>query len=309
METDYFNHFMLLSKGIYILLKDSMEESEVYHVRKLFYNFCLKFPFLYDGDRHCTINIHQLVHLPDDVLELAGLWTHSCFGVENQNNFTLKLFHGTQNVEFQIVSAVCINQQFPLLATEVLDAEGDFKDLYNKLCRVPQNARETLIEYGILALGAPQNHRLDKDEVLATSEYLGYAVMTYDVLKFSRVRVCGDMINSTSYRRETSRNSYTVSYAEQGGIVCYGKIMYFFQLVDDENKVNNLAVVEVLSIIENEHVYTDPCTGGCAKHIKAVRVNSIKVIQIKDIQRKVVYIEESKTKAFVIPFPNIWEKD
>ena len=79
------------------------------------------------------MNVHQLVHLPDDVLELAGLWTHSCFGFEDQNHFTLGLFHGTQNVEFQIVTAVCINQQFPLMTEEIMCHDNDFSSLFKKL--------------------------------------------------------------------------------------------------------------------------------------------------------------------------------
>ena len=64
------------------------------------------------------------------ILELAGLWTHYCFGFESRNNFTLGLFHGTQNVEFQIVTAVCINQQLPLLAEEILYHDNDFGSLF-----------------------------------------------------------------------------------------------------------------------------------------------------------------------------------
>ena len=85
LDVDYYEHFMLLGEGIYILLKDSVEEEEIYFVQHLFYKFCLTFPYLYDGNRYCMMNVHQLVHLPD-VLELAGLWTHSCFGFEDENH-------------------------------------------------------------------------------------------------------------------------------------------------------------------------------------------------------------------------------
>ena len=110
LDTEYYEPFMLLSEGIYILLKDYIEEPEVYFVKQLMYKFCLIFPYLYGpGERYCAMNIHQLVHLPDDGLELAGLLTHSCFGFKNENHFTLKLF----NMELRTVSFK-LSQQFVL---------------------------------------------------------------------------------------------------------------------------------------------------------------------------------------------------
>ena len=58
LDTDYLEHFMLLSEAIYKLLQDSLEEAEICMAQKLLYHFCLKFPDLYDGDRYCTMNVH-----------------------------------------------------------------------------------------------------------------------------------------------------------------------------------------------------------------------------------------------------------
>ena len=63
-----------------------------------------------------TINIHSLLHLADDVRNLGPLWTHSCFLFESYNGNLLKLFHRTQNVELQIVSAVAIMQSLPTIS-------------------------------------------------------------------------------------------------------------------------------------------------------------------------------------------------
>ena len=49
-----------------------------------------------------TINIHNLLHLPDTVKRLGPLWAHSCFPFENANGELLKLFHGSQAVEKQV---------------------------------------------------------------------------------------------------------------------------------------------------------------------------------------------------------------
>lgn len=49
-----------------------------------------------------TINIHNLLHLPETVRKLGPLWAHSCFAFEAANGELLKLFHGSQAVEKQV---------------------------------------------------------------------------------------------------------------------------------------------------------------------------------------------------------------
>ena len=54
------------------------------------------------GEKHMTINIHSLLHIPDIVKNLGPLWAHSCFPFEAANGELLKLFHGSQSVEKQV---------------------------------------------------------------------------------------------------------------------------------------------------------------------------------------------------------------
>lgn len=49
-----------------------------------------------------TINVHNLLHLPETVKNLGPLWAHSCFAFEAVNGELLKLFHGSQKVEKQV---------------------------------------------------------------------------------------------------------------------------------------------------------------------------------------------------------------
>jgi len=49
-----------------------------------------------------TINVHNLLHLPEVVRQLGPLWAHSCFPFESANGDLLKLFHGSQSVEKQV---------------------------------------------------------------------------------------------------------------------------------------------------------------------------------------------------------------
>ena len=54
------------------------------------------------GDRYMTATVHSLLHLPQSVLYLGPLWSHSCFPFEAANGDLLKLFHGSQGIEKQV---------------------------------------------------------------------------------------------------------------------------------------------------------------------------------------------------------------
>lgn len=60
--------------------------------------FVREFEHLY-GLQFCSINIHQLWHLSNNVIKMGPLWVFSCFEYENLNGQLLKLVHGTWHIE------------------------------------------------------------------------------------------------------------------------------------------------------------------------------------------------------------------
>ena len=128
LPDDYFQHFALLSESIFILLLDSISEEQLLHAEKMLFHFCFMMAPLY-GERYETANVHYLVHLVDNVRALGPLWTHSCFHFEDKNGFLLKLLHGTQNVQFQLVTAVSIIQKLPNLENSSEKARQFYKEL------------------------------------------------------------------------------------------------------------------------------------------------------------------------------------
>jgi hypothetical protein len=55
------------------------------------------------------------------VEDLGPLWIYSCFPFENVNGHLMELFHGTQNVELQILSSVNVFQNMPDMITSIKD--------------------------------------------------------------------------------------------------------------------------------------------------------------------------------------------
>ena len=77
----------------------------LYHMvlsNKRIINMLIMLICVYVGEKHMTINIHNLLHLPDVVRNLGPLWSNSCFPFEAANGELLKLFHGSQSVEKQV---------------------------------------------------------------------------------------------------------------------------------------------------------------------------------------------------------------
>ena len=68
-------------------------------------------------------NIHQLMHLCDNVKQLGPLWSHSCFPFEDKNRFILQHIHGSQRIEFQLNSAVNIIRANPEVIEKNISAD------------------------------------------------------------------------------------------------------------------------------------------------------------------------------------------
>ena len=78
-------------------------------------HYCFKVSYYY-SDHQMTANIHQLLHLPQVVLNYGPLNCYSCFSFEGFNGHLLQFIKGAQCVEAQIVEAICKVQTLPLIA-------------------------------------------------------------------------------------------------------------------------------------------------------------------------------------------------
>ena len=74
---------------------------QVFLGRLIFYFTYYKFYFL-TGQRSSTFNMHQLLHLTENVTRNGPLWAYSCFYFEDYNGQLRRFFSGTQNVENQV---------------------------------------------------------------------------------------------------------------------------------------------------------------------------------------------------------------
>lgn len=240
----YYEHFMLFSEAIFTLCLTNVTQSQIAHAERLLLHFCVKFPNLYQ-----TANLRSLLHMAEDVRHLGPQWTNSTFPFGSLNGELLKLFHGTQNIVFQIVSAVNINRALPTLSKALVEGSDPHR-FHSKLTSSSNPKNEVKIATNVFAVGKVTIKQISTDVFEALSNLLGTVPDTTTCRQFFRVKIGNGMYHSLGYERVYSRNSYTIQYEEitsgkrlrkfgvireylqyqtpcSGSPDCYGKCMSF----------------------------------------------------------------------------------
>ncbi|KAK0176931.1 hypothetical protein PV328_001029 [Microctonus aethiopoides] len=98
MREKYFQPYLLLVAGIAYLSSDVVTDAMINLSYNFLHKFVREFEILY-GKEFCTINIHQLLHLPTCVRNNGPLWVYTCYKYENLNGELLKLIHGSRHID------------------------------------------------------------------------------------------------------------------------------------------------------------------------------------------------------------------
>lgn len=214
MRLDYFEHYLRLVTAITILSSDNISEDAIAMAENLLHRFLREFEVLY-GLQFCTINFHQLMHLPDCVRNFGPLWAYSCYEYENINGELLKLIHGTWHIDTQIANSqsqfikmirlieelpegkvrnFCISRKKQVKIIESVSNKTYSVGTYKKLQEIPQTILNAFEEIGLAH--APHIHvyqylRLLKDERLYVSSLYRQDLQTqYFVVQFSENQNC-----------------------------------------------------------------------------------------------------------------------
>ncbi|CAG2245020.1 unnamed protein product [Mytilus edulis] len=139
LPENYFHHYSCFVEGIYLLCTDCITPDDLKRSQTMLSYFVHMFTALY-GQRYMTLNMHSLLHLPECVEDLGPMWVYSCFPYENANGLLTKLFHGTQNIELQIISSLSIVQNMPSLLCNIEDPVH--KAFAEKMQNVSENSKK-----------------------------------------------------------------------------------------------------------------------------------------------------------------------
>ncbi|KAK3924213.1 Halomucin [Frankliniella fusca] len=156
----YLKHHCLLVSAIYLLSQDSISLAQVQTASKLLMSYVSDFARLY-ALRFLGMNVHQLIHLSDQVLDLGPLWVYNCAFLENYNGKINKFFHGTQHVAMQICSTASMFMQIPVFK-RMLPPDSKVKGFCDKLenWRKPFKIADVIDDYSY-AVGTYSFNRRD----------------------------------------------------------------------------------------------------------------------------------------------------
>lgn len=255
MPPQHFYHFCAFAEGIYLLCQDSVTQNDLLKSERYLQYFVFMMPALYTNTCH-TLNVHYLLHLPDCVRDLGPLWCNSAFTFESANGALLKMFHGTQYIDIQIMNATYIMQSIPHLLSfdctlpDVRDfankllGEDTFSNLNHSNCRI------------FKFLGKSFSVDNDESEYIRSDleKYVDASRNTYTIEFYSRLWFRGKIFQSEKYERSTRRNSYSVKYALHNGTVVYGFIRFFIKVMPCEESGKACGGFCVVSRLETSRV-------------------------------------------------------
>lgn len=104
LRPDLFENYKFLIVGCAILSFNEITIDLIAAAEEFLNKFTKDFEALY-GLRHCSINIHQVRHLPDCVRRLGPSWSNTCYEQENLNGLLLKAIHGTNHIDSQVAKS------------------------------------------------------------------------------------------------------------------------------------------------------------------------------------------------------------
>lgn len=211
-------HYCTFVEGIFLLCRSSISASDLEKSEELLRYFVFMFSSLY-AEKYLTINIHSLLHLPQTVRELGPLWAFSCFSFEDANGELLQLFHGTQNIDLQIVNAVHVFQMLPLMSQSISNT-SIASDFVKKLSKIQESADVSQFRL----LGRSFQKELSEELRLCIIKLANN--VEFHINFHSRAVVRGVIYHSLDYKRVSKRNSYTVRYFHEKK-PCYGFVKWF----------------------------------------------------------------------------------
>ena len=114
-----FNHWLLFVESFYILLQDRIHIDELNTCNQMLHDFVAQTEELYDITA-MTFNLHQLLHICENVLNWGPLWTNSTFCFESANYYLLRAIKSANGVTQQVIRFVNLNHKERILEKKLI---------------------------------------------------------------------------------------------------------------------------------------------------------------------------------------------
>lgn len=209
---------------------DSISYELIDTTEAMLHKFVEKFQSLY-GLKHCSINVHQLLHLPQCVRDMGPLCDHLCYRYEDLNGQFLKSIHGTRHIDTQITRA---HTQYVAMKRKLDELpEGSVKDFclrkkqQVKLC---EQLAENCYSVGTYseALGADAELSMEVVDAIERSQgFVGNRIQVY-----TRLLKKGKLYVTKSYNKNMKTLSSYIHF-KHNNEDCIGCANYFIKTFND----------------------------------------------------------------------------
>lgn len=227
MRFDYLEHFLRFVTAVSLLSSDLITQNMIDTARDLLHRFVQEFQVLY-GAQFCSINIHQLLHLPDCVLNLGPLWAYTCYEYEDLNGQLLKLIHGTTHIDTQIAHS---QYQF-IKMIKLVEAlpDGDIRDF---CLRKKKQVRiiEQLYAH-CYSVGTYKDFPEVPAIVIAAMRRNNLSVDNIVIQQYFRLLKNNKLYVSKMYKSDNLQTQSSVVQYTQRGQDKFGRIYYFMKVLD-----------------------------------------------------------------------------
>jgi hypothetical protein len=131
LPEQYYSHWKLFVTIMQCLSCSTIEINQLPLIHQLLIEWVQVTEEIY-GKSHILINIHQLLHLTDDIKSWGPLWTHNAFCYESMNGVFSKLFHGTQLVPTAAIKSLISIQKLNFTNEYLTNYSQPVIDFFNK---------------------------------------------------------------------------------------------------------------------------------------------------------------------------------
>lgn len=287
LPSTYYSHWAILVDSVTVLLGSDISLSQVVYCERNLQSFVVKFEQLY-GKKHCSYNVHQILHLVQSVRDFGPLWSHSAFTFESFNAVLLKMIKGTQGVPAQIFETFCRTRAVPFNVNGVMprcsDAQQHF--ILSLTTHKRRVASALTVTDGITLLGLPRYQSLPRSHIVAL-HCVSTTVTATSATYYHRAVINGEMVHARNYSVDFKRNSYTVKLVD-GSLF---QVVTFI-VADVGNGENCYALGRYL--YPESHVF---CCGIAIYPLKLNHIHCVKkvpsalvAVAATDIAKKLIFI-------------------
>lgn len=281
----FFVHALLLTRGLFLLLKRVATEGDVSMAEQLFRRFVHDTARLY-GESAVRFNVHQLLHLGNSVRKLGSLWATSMFPFEGGNGKVLDLVPAVKGVPLQIAEGLVMDDTLHEMLT-VIPLSHQLKGYAQRLLKVNEKT------VGCHGLGAAICHRqLSGVAAELLCDKVGGPVM---VEQYLRVVVNG-VIHSSEYTRTQRTCSSYVKMRD--GSSCEVREIFLFR--EESDRITLLCkrlhiTFEDLGHASHIHkCHHPPASEGLCMHLD------------DDVESQIIFIN-FEVDQNICDHPNTWE--